>query len=451
MRIIKVLTLFISVILQNSCYAQNSLTNKMIKEDLNFLSKNLIEISIHPFARFSEKKYYEKIDSIQLTLKDVDVISPKDLYALLQPIVSRLQDGHTEISHENLFINNDYYIFPYSIDCNTEGIITKDLKSNYLKSNTNVSGENIIKIDNLNQKELINLFDLYNSGESKILRIKYGEFYFNQLFNLLINKGKEYVIIEFGNGDKQKIKLVKASDWIQSINQSSKESDFYSYNISNNQAILNLKSFNNLEKFKKLLNNMFNEIAEKNIQNLIIDLRGNGGGNSALGDELLKHLLNRPFTQYEKTLIKYSKPSKKYFSELTDIDSIYLKEYLLKTDGVIDTIYKKDKLITPYEFKNKFKGKVYLLINSTTYSSAADFAQAFKYYSLGKIVGNVTGGEIISKGEAIKIQLPNSKLYAYISSSIDYNIGASYNDYEGVKPDYEVGNDDAMKFIELLN
>lgn len=430
-------------------FSQSFLTNNMIREDIEFLNKSLTEISINPFAKFPEKKYYEKIDSIQLNFKKKEILNARDFYSAIQPIISRLQDGHTEISRESFFTSNDYYVFPYSIEITKGNITTKELKSNYLESNNNISKQNIIKINNLNTSELINLLDIYNSGESKMLRIKYGEFYFNQLFNLLINKDKEYVRIEFENGDKQNIKLIKANEWIhQSSNQNSKESDFYSYSITQNQAVLNFKSFNNINRFKELLSKMFNEIKEQKIQNLIIDIRNNGGGNSELGDELLKYLVDKPFTQYEKTIIKYSKPSKKHFSELTDINLVYLKEYLQKKDGTIDTINKKDKLIKPYELEKRFSGNIFLLVNSTTYSSASDFAQAFKHYKVGKIVGNVTGGEIISKGEAIRILLPNSKLYVYISSSIDFNVGAKDNDFKGVNPDYEVGTNNAMEFVK---
>lgn len=447
MCISKLNTLIFFVLFQNILLAQNHLSTKMVEDDLMFLRKNIKEISINPFDRFSENKFNLKIDSIENSLIKKRNINSIDLYKSLQPIISYLKDGHTEVSNENLLENEDYYLFPYQIDCSLNSIKTKELKSNYLESYNNIRNQNIIKINRFTQKEISKLLGLYNSGETEILRIKYGELFFNELFNLLLNKGENFVNIEFENGDKQKIKLIKSSNWHQPNNQASQEANSYSYYISKNQAVLNFRKFNDVKNFRKFLESMFKEIKEKKVQNLIIDISNNGGGNSELGDELLKYFLNQPFSQYEKTLIKYSEQSKNYFSKLTDINPVYLKEYLIQPDGMINVISKKKELIMPHENEKRFLGKVFLITNSRTYSSAADFAQAFKYYNVGKIVGIETGGQVISKGEAIKIQLPNSKIYVYISSSIDYNIGTSENDYIGVKPDYEIDTNKALEYI----
>ncbi|WP_084220992.1 S41 family peptidase [Chryseobacterium sp. StRB126] len=94
----------------------------------------------------------------------------------------------------------------------------------------------------------------------------------------------------------------------------------------------------------------------------------------------------------------------------------------------------------------RFTGNVYLLISGQTFSSAADFANAFKFYKAGKIIGSETGGFIISPGEVIERQLPNSKLFLNVSSTKDFNIGATEKDRHGVIPDIQVQSNEALNY-----
>ena len=51
---------------------------------------------------------------------------------------------------------------------------------------------------------------------------------------------------------------------------------------------------------------MFTDLREKNISNLIIDIRDNGGGHSRVGDILLRYISPEPFIQMDKALIRIS-------------------------------------------------------------------------------------------------------------------------------------------------
>lgn len=189
---------------------------------------------------------------------------------------------------------------------------------------------------------------------------------------------------------------------------------------------------------------MFAELKAQRIQNLIIDIRNNGGGNSELGDELLQYLVSKPFSQYEKTLVKYSDIRKEYLRKSSGIDSTELKNYLQQISGTVSVINHLKNIIEPKDKNERFTGNVYLLTSGQTFSSAADFANAFKFYKAGKIIGSETGGFIISPGEVVERQLPNSKLFLNVSSTIDFNIGATENDRHGVMPDIQVKPEESL-------
>lgn len=86
------------------------------------------------------------------------------------------------------------------------------------------------------------------------------------------------------------------------------------------------------------------------------------------------------------------------------------------------------------------------MTSGQTFSSAADLANAFKFYKAGKIIGSETGGFIISAGEVVERQLLNSKLFLNASSTIDYNIGATGNERYGVIPDIRVQPEEALNY-----
>ena len=71
-----------------------------------------------------------------------------------------------------------------------------------------------------------------------------------------------------------------------------------SFHVDSSVALLSIPTFDRvtLPKMKSSLKDAFVLIAERGIEHLILDLRGNQGGDPAVAKVLLAHLLNRPFT-----------------------------------------------------------------------------------------------------------------------------------------------------------
>ena len=140
---------------------------------------------------------------------------------------------------------------------------------------------------------------------------------------------------------------------------------------------------------------MFDDMENKGVENLIIDLRHNGGGNSAMGKQLIYFLdidkkLNGfstyPYWEYNK---KDSLKRKHYpfFGSVEDENSIF---YLEKPD-------------------KRFKGKIYILTGQDTFSSAVDFTTLMQDNGLATIVGEPTGGRTSSFGDLVMVKTPNTE------------------------------------------
>ena len=99
----------------------------------------------------------------------------------------------------------------------------------------------------------------------------------------------------------------------------------------------------------------------------------------------------------------------------------------------------------------RYKGNIYLLTSTYTFSSASDFAWCFKYFNMGRLVGEETGGYIVCFGDIIYTSLPVSKLQLTISHKEFYGYGATESESHGVIPDYKVNAEDALDYtIEKL-
>ena len=132
------------------------------------------------------------------------------------------------------------------------------------------------------------------------------------------------------------------------------------------------------------LDSMITEINAKKVQNLIIDVRKNDGGDSRIGDLIFERISKVPFQQFGKAFYAYNS------NNATFIKDAYGDEFLSPTGLYLEN---EDSLNVPLNNKARcYTGKVWLLTSNYTFSSAASFSWAFKYFNMGKVVGEETGG-----------------------------------------------------------
>ncbi|MDN3693080.1 S41 family peptidase [Chryseobacterium tructae] len=420
---------------------------KQVNEDVDFMIKSIDEVSVYPYSRISRRNFIFELEKAEKSISKQKKRNTIDFYKAFQPVMVKLEDGHTELNISDYIGKTDYFIFPFSVRVSEDGVFVKSIKSSYNEIFTDdLKGLKITDINSINSTKILEVLQHYTSGESKKSRLELSENYFNDYYNLFFIRGN-ILEITFDQGQKLKIPLIRKSEK-KPINFRNVVTKSYYYEIpkEKNYAAFTFRQFADIEKFRTFLEQMFSELKTEGIQNLIIDIRDNGGGNSELGDELLKYLVSKPFSQYEKTLVKYSDIRKEYLRKSSGIDSTELKNYLRGISGTVGVIDHSKNSIEAKNKNERFTGNVYLLTSGQTFSSAADFANAFKFYKAGKIIGSETGGFIISPGEVVERKLPNSKLFLNISSTIDFNIGAAENDRHGVIPDIQVESGKALDY-----
>ncbi len=195
--------------------------------------------------------------------------------------------------------------------------------------------------------------------------------------------------------------------------------DYFHFEINDEIAIIKITNFYNYDEFKHFAKNAFTQIKNDKITKLIIDVRDNSGGDSRIGDELLKYLSSHPFRQYSAINIKVSEEIKQYYRINEHIRSYYetTASHILEDvekAKVGESITYEMEYALPYEDLH-FGGKVNVLTNNRTYSSATNFVAAIKDYKLGTIIGDTPGGYATHYGDIYMFRLPNSNLQVIVS------------------------------------
>ncbi len=438
-------------VFSNNALKQNKISRDEALCDLDSLMQNIEEIHPNAYAFTSQEEIEEEYNKIKSLIEDS--ISIYKYYQYLSYVAAKYNDGHISIIYPTQWykLNNNFIPITVDIDYPTKQIFVNSTDSNHIA----LKGAKILEINNVPVHEIIDTMTVCQSGESVFFRTERCERYFSQLlysiysisgsYSLKIKKDKELEIIDLNGIDYHEFKK---------INSNSEFSNFL-YNaelLNNNTFLIDFRDFSDLKKFKIFLDSSFKLIKEKEVNNLIIDIRNNSGGDSRLGDKLLKYIANDPFTQYGKMEWKISQQLKdlwkNYYSQQGFIMKLYARKINRMTNGEL-IIENNNKLIRPNKKSKRFRGDIYLLTSSYTFSSAADFAWCFKHYDIGKIIGEETGGWGLCYGDNVYMKLPISNIPINVSCKLFYNIGAASDSFHGVIPDIHVQSEKALE--EALN
>lgn len=203
--------------------------------------------------------------------------------------------------------------------------------------------------------------------------------------------------------------------------------------LDNRIAYLALNSLEDsmiLNAFKKLLPELYK--AEK----LIIDMRENSGGNSEIGDEILKYLCNDKYllihNSRSRMHIAHAKRNGAYISANDTIGSEWKEEAFLDYHNMRYTTDEYEPKLNDLKAKRIIVPTL-VLIGHKTVSAAEDFLVPLRNIKHIKTMGEITAG---SAGTPYEIPLPGSSAYICVLQSY-YPDGKKFVGV-GITPDIEV-------------
>jgi hypothetical protein len=183
---------------------------------------------------------------------------------------------------------------------------------------------------------------------------------------------------------------------------------------------------------------------------LIIDIRGNGGGElNYWGENLVRPLIKEPKTYIQDSAVRkgfFNWMGVRYYvfrwfmsndllqKDLYHIESIERTE-LKELSSQDWDVFRITKKFTPGN-SFPFNGKVYILTDQDTFSAADSFAYAAKCIKLGEVIGTNTGGSGGAFMAPVEICLPNSQIMLRMGIEMNFNDKNQPDQVFGTIPDF---------------
>ncbi|MGB3465278.1 MAG: S41 family peptidase [Cyclobacteriaceae bacterium] len=438
-KFIRIITLLSCLSILGSCLQQDSdlpLAHQYqpaeLKADLEVFRGSLEDMHPALFQYLTRAKYDSLIRKVANSLDAP--LTAAEFQSGLAEIVAAIRCGHTKIDlseNQKTQFWQQAKLFPYDLKLIGDRAYCYANMSDHQEINP---GDEIISINGHSIPQLMELADakISNDGYIQTRKMRFLERDFAEFYARYITQPDTFSIIykhKNGQTNKTVTASINAAERYsrQTENQLAELSDHIALNMidSLSAAVLTVTSFNNWEKngsetdFKEELESSFRQVTNAGTQHLIIDLRNNGGGDDELGLALFSHLYGQPITEFNEMMFRVNKS--KYF-RYSDFNGFYrwiIADVLLTTAEANDTtFYVKDlpTLEASEPAKIQYDGKVYLLVNGRTFSTAADVAALLRSYKVAVIIGEETGGGYYgnSSGLDINVTLPASQLHLKI-------------------------------------
>ena len=260
--------------------------------------------------RFNNPQDY-KILTDKIKSKLDHPMAAVDFYRLLCPIIAAIKCGHTRISLSNQieeYLDNKNIFIPFQF----RFLLGRAYVVKNVTKNTIPPGSEILSINDKPMSGIISDIFEKQGSDGDILTAKYKRLdnSFPKLYCQLIEQTNQFRIKFIPNGRMNvkeiTINGVDDSVWRQGIYTNipqAKELLKLQIMKDSGVAVLDIREFVSRDinemygSFKHFTDSAFSLINENNIQNLIIDLRGNGGGNIA--QELVTYLFDKPVKYYK--------------------------------------------------------------------------------------------------------------------------------------------------------
>jgi C-terminal processing protease CtpA/Prc len=448
---------FISLVL-NSAASDSTVTKKYspteIKEDIASMVQMLEAVHPNLYHSISKDQFLKKYDSVVNTINDsMTVITAWPKFAFL---LGAIDEGHTTAVLPKEILKPDVMFMPVLFKDYREGAFI--VRFHASDSPQLEPGDKVTSINGEASEAIMNRFLPFFGGllPWRQLRITSSLQYL-----LAINGSPGSYNLKFISNGKEKEILLNAApkasidNWQLAAHRKASQFEPYRFSMLQEQiAYLDFKLMTDYSRFSNFVDSVFSLMKQITVKGLIIDLRQNGGGNSALGDKLLQSITDKKYRMSAGFKWKISQIRKDQYKASGEADqsmrnSGLEKNYLKGKNGtVIERIFDER---TPPHSADYFNGKVCFLIGPGTFSSANMLANAAVDYKLAYLVGEPTGEAPNHFGEVLTLKLSHTGIEFLTSSKQHIRANGDAADPNPVLPDLLVHDDPATQADEQLD
>ena len=438
--------IFLFILVTSSAYTQNQkdiLTAEQAISDLNWLEKFISDVHIAPKALYEGNDLTKSFFNLKTKIIKTGSISKSKLYAELLPVLYTIQDIHLSLylpSTENDYLNSDnYYLILQIKILNDDNIYCLDSDKKIIPR-----GSRILSINGYTDYEIMSKLMSASPSDGKNSHSKslFSEKNFVELFPLYFpvlsqnqmryippNSADTFSIHYPGEKKARNIKnYLRKSEDKRSPNY---HEIFFFHNPE--AAMIRIPSFSeeSTKGFKDFLDYIFNTIHEKNIEHLIIDLRGNEGGYAEQGEILLSYLISYKTPYINNIIYKHSRMADEIYDKQSKNSPLLKRMFVLR-----ELIKMKDEPYGTYDtliyaqtepHAQVYKGKLYILVNGLSVSTTGLVCNALREHRGAVFIGQQGGFTPEGTfGQVIGFKLPFSKIMGAMST-IRFNSTDSFS------------------------
>lgn len=491
--------------------------------DFLYLVKLLQDSHSNVYANFPKEDFEQEQARM---LKELETLEDVSTFALLlQQFCARIADAHTKINTSHV-LQNSQYIFPVGFT-----VLQDDFYLTAFDTGVDMKylGAKVLAVNGMPMPQVIPKLGRLASCENdtcrkQIVRDLLQEPKTLEFIGIISDNERLRLTVTTRDGAEQMLtrprRARKAIEWAAILKKEypvtarkgaefhykifpEKQLCYFQFNeFRDRQTLKSLAQSTGSEQFKQqygidpdtfpnfgnFLQQMFDDIQQKHITYLIIDLRSNQGGDSMLGTQIMYYLQGIPDTLKSyvggmklSPLMRHQYPDifeeeKQCYEEHYGKDTLrlpvyigdrstykvnsFVKERTRHRDQFFAEIEKPDSFFYIAPPSTRFSGKVLLLIGSGTFSAASDFATTLHDNQLATLIGQPISQKPTSFGDKLYFQLPHTDIEGSVSYKMFYRPDATKDDEPTLYPDIEVwptiddilnGNDPVFdKVLELI-
>ena len=433
---------------------QNLIDQSLLLEDYDFLLKTLEDTHPNLYAYIPKDEFIKKTDEFRASINKP--MSKSDFHQILLQTIALIRQGHTMVFGDGgyrEFLKSGGLAFPFKINYNSGHVYVDE---NYSDQKEFIKGTEIIAINRITVNHLIDEFTPYlrvrpNGYIRGTLSYNWGGFLwllhdFSDQFTISYILPNENII------QTKTIEGVIQEQIKKKTGPDSKIDFEFNLEPERKTALLKLNTFHlDFDRYDSLLTNVFTEIQKNEIENLIIDVRENPGGNGNLVSTLVNYLTDKPYITTAGSQVKTSEATKLCYTthpvlvnaieqarkaEGDKPEFLKLVDCFLEAEpGTLTTF--PEEINIPEENQLRFKGQLYVLTSKDTYSAGTLFSAIIKDNNIGDIVGEETSDNPTMYACIMLFELPNTK--SNIQNSAQYSLRpGGFDDQRGVLPDFKV-------------
>lgn len=435
-------------------------TVEQLKEDFK-LMRGSLEEAHGGFYYYSTKKEMNRMFDAAFA-KLTQPATELQFFKILAPLVAAINDGHTRTrlsTDASTYWLGQPIRFPFNIQFfnKKRGYLYR----NYSENPDIPMGGELLSINGHTIPEILDqLLPLVPSDAhidtSKLLALSRTS-YFGASYMTAYGKTTSFTIRYKKPGKKKaetfKVNGIKPRDltpiWRKRYPEAAKKNDPnipISLEYKEGIPILTIRTFgagaytNARIDYKKFLADAFTQFQTKQIKDLIIDLRNNGGGSDEYGKILAAYFLDKPFMYYDSLETRVNSISFAKYANVSPQDMEIMKNRLKANDhGTFDALGHPN-LGMQQPLEPTFKGKVYILINGGSFSATGEATSIIHFHKKAIFIGEECGSGYYgnTSGMGVTMTLPHTRIRVAIPL-VRYGMAVSdYPKNRGIIPQHKV-------------